>query len=304
MSGRRSDTAVEHRCESRAGDEDAAAEYQRGYLAASDALVRRGTRDAEQLGNLGDGIGESILHVSLLIGRVITREAKRLAETRRGGERQASRRDCAEIRAVLCAVARADIRHESAGDCSGCQNPGVARTWLSITVELVEGGSRSFWPRPGRVLAAARTHTFGELADAIDDAFARWDRSHLHEFRLVDDTRIGQPDHDWADEPCLDDRRVKLSRLSPGEKFFYVFDFGDCWHHLCTVAEQRIDPLHTLGIVPPAPLPYWGWGDLPDQYGRRWMSDDCESPIPPNPHRTDLPPFLPWWGPGAERYPD
>lgn len=158
----------------------------------------------------------------------------------------------------------------------------MARTWLSITVELVEGGTRIFWPRPGRIFAAARPHTFADLAVAIDDAYARWDRAHLHEFRLVDDQRIGRPD-DNGDESgaVLDDRRIRLSRLGPGERFLYVFDFGDAWHHLCTVGEQRIDPLEQLGIVPAKPLAYWGWGDLPDQYGRRFPGDDGEPQVPP-----------------------
>ena len=41
------------------------------------------------------------------------------------------------------------------------------------------------------------------------------------------------------------------------------------------------------------------WGDLPDQYGRRWDNDDGESPEPKRPTRllTDLPPILPRWGP-------
>jgi hypothetical protein len=181
----------------------------------------------------------------------------------------------------------------------------VARTWLSITVELVEGGGRTFWPRPGRVFAAGHSHTFAKLATAIDDAFARWDRSHLHEFRLADETRIGMPDDDWG-EPgsVLDDRTTKLSRLSPGERFLYVFDFGDGWHHLCTVGDERIDPLETLGTTPTAPLSCFGWGELPDQYGRRFADDDGASPIPPNPRRADLPPFFHHWGPGADRYPD
>ncbi len=180
----------------------------------------------------------------------------------------------------------------------------MARTWLSIRVEIVEGRGGSFWPRPGRIFAAARSHTFAELAVAIDDAFARWDRAHLYEFRLLDDTRIGLPEHDWNEGLCFEARRTKLSRLAPGEDFVYVFDFGDGWHHLCTVGEQRIDPIDTLGIEPAQPLPYWGWGDLPDQYGRRWAEDDGESPVPVNPKRTDLPPFFPWRGPGADRYPD
>lgn len=73
--------------------------------------------------------------------------------------------------------------------------PLMARPWLSIRVDLVEGGGHaSIWPRPGRIFAAARRHTFAALATAIDDAFARWDRAHLHRFTLADGTQIGRPD--------------------------------------------------------------------------------------------------------------
>lgn len=174
----------------------------------------------------------------------------------------------------------------------------MGRNWLSIRVELVGGGGVDLWPRPGRIFAAARTHTFKVLADAIDDAFARWDRAHLQEFTLHDRTRIADPDPEW-DEPgeTLDQRRVKLSRLSLGEQFVYVFDLGDDWAHLCTVAEVRIDPLETLGIVPDRPLPYWGWGSIPDQYGRRWDGDDGESELSADPGLEDLPSHRYDWGP-------
>ena len=78
-----------------------------------------------------------------------------------------------------------------------------------------------------------------------------------------------------------------------------MFDFGDDWSRLCTVAAQHVDPLDELGIVPDVPVPYWGWGNLPDQYGRRWDSDDGESPELKRPARllADLPPILPWLGP-------
>jgi hypothetical protein len=174
----------------------------------------------------------------------------------------------------------------------------VARTWLSIRVELVEGHGEHVWPRPGRIFAAARTHTFEQLADAIDDAFARWDRSHLQEFTLDDRTRLCIPDPDWEieGEKTEDFRGVKLSRLRPGEQFVYVFDLGDDWAHLCTVGPERIDPVETVGILPDRPLPYWGWGDMPDQYRRRWDGDDGESPRPKDPKCTDLPPLRPGWG--------
>jgi hypothetical protein len=174
----------------------------------------------------------------------------------------------------------------------------MTRTWLSIRVDLVEGRGERLWPRPGRIFAAARSHTFAALATSIDDAFSRWDRAHLHEFRLADGTRLttpyGDEDEDELD-PALDDRRTKLSRLRPGEQFLYTFDLGDDWTHLCTVGPERIDPGEELGIVPDVPLAYWGWGMIPDQYGRRWDGDDGESQLPRDPHGTDLPPLRPDW---------
>jgi hypothetical protein len=131
----------------------------------------------------------------------------------------------------------------------------MARTWLSIKVELVEGRDEHFWPRPGRV--------FAEGWDATDQT---------------------------------DDRQAKLSRLQLGERFVYVFDLADGWTHLCTVDTQRVDPPEVLGLTPGLPLPYFGWGDLPDQYRRRWEHDDGESDPPPDPELADLPPLRPWWG--------
>jgi len=173
----------------------------------------------------------------------------------------------------------------------------VARTWLSIRVDLISGHGEDYWPRPGRIFAAARSHKFSQLADAIDTAFARWDRSHLYKFELADGRLIGQAEFDDFDLGFLDGAAMTLSALSLGEQFVYEFDFGDSWTHLCTVGPARIDPESELGIVPRAPLPYWGWGTIPDQYGRRWADDDGESPEPPNPGLTDLPPLQPWWGP-------
>ena len=173
----------------------------------------------------------------------------------------------------------------------------MSRTWLSIRVDLVEGRADTLWPRPGRMFAASRSHTFAQLAEAIDAAFARWDLAHLHEFRMKDETRIGIPDDEgWEEaEKVLDDRAIKLSRLALGEQFSYTFDFGDGWLHLCTVGPAKIDPLETLGVVPDRPLPCFGWGSIPDQYGRRWDGDVDDEP-PADPQRSDLPPLEPGWG--------
>ncbi|EON33575.1 hypothetical protein GTC6_07169 [Gordonia terrae C-6] len=65
----------------------------------------------------------------------------------------------------------------------------MARTWLSVTVELLGGRGIELWPCPGGVFAVGPAHTFADLATAVDDAFARWDRSHLSLFTL-DDGRV------------------------------------------------------------------------------------------------------------------
>ena len=182
----------------------------------------------------------------------------------------------------------------------------MARTWFSIRVELVEGGGKTFWPRPGRTFAAGGAHTFADLADAIDTAFARWDLAHLREFRLVDGTRIGPLDEDEdEDEELLDEETTKLSRLAPSDRFLYVFDFGDRWNHLCTVEAEKVDPLDVLGGKPSRAAAVFRVGRparpaRPSLRRRRRQ----RRTLPHDPHRTDLPPFFPWWGEGAATHPD
>ena len=58
------------------------------------------------------------------------------------------------------------------------------------------------------------------------DAFARWERSHLHEFTRAEGYRLGMlSDEDYHPEHVLDDRRVNLGGRGPEEQFAYVFDF-------------------------------------------------------------------------------
>jgi hypothetical protein len=92
----------------------------------------------------------------------------------------------------------------------------VARTWLSIRVDLVSGRGEDYWPRPGRIFAAARSHKFSQLADAVDTAFARWDRSHLYKFEMADGPLIGQVEFDDFDLGFIDGAATRLSTLSLG----------------------------------------------------------------------------------------
>jgi hypothetical protein len=131
---------------------------------------------------------------------------------------------------------------------------------------------------PGRIFIVGPAHTFGALADAINAGFARWDLSHLHEFALAGGRRIGfvdvEPFED--DEPIDDQAAVKVAdALGPGDAFEFVFDFGDRWEHRCRVLAEKADPRQEWGPgpLPRQPVAIWGWGWIPDQYGRDSLDD-------------------------------
>jgi len=133
-----------------------------------------------------------------------------------------------------------------------------------------------------------------DLAEAINGAFARWDRSHLSVFTLADgrvitDEETGAEMAASAFGPVvmpIDFTIAKVARmLEPGAEFQFTFDLDDGWTHRCVVGDEKVDPLAVLGIRPTTPLPYWGWGSIPDQYGRRWADDDGEGAVPRRPTR-------------------
>jgi hypothetical protein len=146
---------------------------------------------------------------------------------------------------------------------------------LHIQVELVGGAGIECHPRPGRIFVVGPGHTFLALAEAIDAAFARWDVAHLHAFELGDGRLLGLPDAHAvttsdAERPrWIDDRGLEVTReVDPGDEFAYTFDLADRWQHRCRALEGRIDPLTAYGTRPHRPAIVWGWGWIPDQYGR------------------------------------
>lgn len=186
----------------------------------------------------------------------------------------------------------------------------MARTWLSVTVDLLGGRGEEPWPWPGRIFAVGPSHTFADLADAINGAFARWDRAHLSMFTLADGRSI--TDQETGDELAasmggpilspLDIATAKVARtVQPGAEFQFTFDLGDDWTHRCVVDTEKVDPLEVLGIRPGMPLAYWGWGAIPDQYGRRWADDDGESRVPTRPNHPH--PMLSHAWPGTDQVP-
>ena len=59
-------------------------------------------------------------------------------------------------------------------------------SWSIIRAELVRGAGDEFDPPPGRDFLTSSDSSLLELAVAIDTAFARWDRGHLHLFQFPD----------------------------------------------------------------------------------------------------------------------
>jgi Plasmid pRiA4b ORF-3-like protein len=137
-------------------------------------------------------------------------------------------------------------------------------------------------PSPGRIFIVGPSHTFLALADAINAAFARWDLSHLHEFELDGGRRIGFVDPEPFDDAVIEEQAaVKvITAVGPGDEFGFVFDFGDRWEHRCRVLAEKADPCQEWGAgpLPRQPVAIWGWGSIPDQYGRRSAAElDLES---------------------------
>lgn len=132
----------------------------------------------------------------------------------------------------------------------------MAKTWLSVRVDLLHGSpSGDLRPPPGRVFVVGPRHSFRNLADAIDDVFARWDRSQLREFTLAD-RRVLADRGPERNGPVEDYAGLLVARTaSSGSEFRYVSDPGDWWVHRCTVGPGKVDPVDVLGVEPTGRCP-------------------------------------------------
>jgi hypothetical protein len=137
--------------------------------------------------------------------------------------------------------------------------------WYVIRVELRSGNGERWVPPPGRDLLVSPGHTFRQLADLINASFARWDLGHSYLFRVSDGTEIGLP---FEDDDMRDASRTRIGRRSLGEELEFEFDLGDSWIHACIVRETGLDPIELYGETPRGPVAIFGWGWIPDQYGR------------------------------------
>jgi len=171
--------------------------------------------------------------------------------------RQLKERDPATMAAVKGELAELTLPRRMTG--------GMPEGWYIIRVELLSGGGQSFDPPPGRDLLVSPHHTFRQLAELINACFARWDLGHLYVFQMEGGANIGIPDEELGH---IDAARRKLGVRGQGEVFEYEFDFGDSWTHRCTVMDIGVTPEDHYGVRPKGPVAVWGWGSMPDQYGR------------------------------------
>ena len=121
----------------------------------------------------------------------------------------------------------------------GYSNMATRNAW-QIRVEL----KRIRPPIWRRVLVADRT-TLPRLHEVIQDAFG-WKDYHLHEFQ-INGARFGDPENDeYGELGLLDEYNVKLRDLGlkQGDRFGYVYDFGDNWEHTLRVEEIRVVDEH------------------------------------------------------------
>ncbi len=118
------------------------------------------------------------------------------------------------------------------------------------------------YPGIGARLALAGSDTLVSLHELLREAFG-WEDPHLYSFWL-DGEFWGNPRTEYTSpdelEPGQRSAEVALERLDlrPGQQIAYIFDFGDSWHVLLSVAE--------LVVEGPPPTIVERRGDPPPQY--------------------------------------
>jgi hypothetical protein len=101
-------------------------------------------------------------------------------------------------------------------------------------------------PPVWRRVLVPETFTFHRFHEIIQAAFG-WRNSHLYQFSdggYQAGYNISEPhEDDW--NPVVDSRKKKLSTVftSPGERFTYIYDFGDDWVHQITLETVTLEKI-------------------------------------------------------------
>jgi len=75
-----------------------------------------------------------------------------------------------------------------------------------------------------------------------------WKDYHLHEFK-VGTLSFGVPDDEYP-PPHIDEKSVRLYQVAhqPGDRFVYVYDFGDSWEHEMVLEDMSAAENHVAPI--------------------------------------------------------
>ena len=117
-----------------------------------------------------------------------------------------------------------------------------------------------------RVIRIGKQETLEDLSETILDAFD-FDNDHCHAF-FMDDRYWSKTNayySDYMEEyDSSSDVTLWQLRLKKGEKFKYLFDFGDEWRFQCKVLrelEEKTDDPVVTQVVGKAPEQYPSWDD-------------------------------------------
>jgi Plasmid pRiA4b ORF-3-like protein len=93
-------------------------------------------------------------------------------------------------------------------------------------------------PRIWRRVVVADTTPLPLLHRILQVTFG-WKDYHLHEFK-VGTVSFGVPDDEYP-PPHIDEKSVRLYQLAhePGDRFVYLYDFGDSWEHDLVLEDMR-----------------------------------------------------------------
>jgi hypothetical protein len=150
-------------------------------------------------------------------------------------------------------------------------------------------------PPVWRKLLVPSNFTFDRFHIIIQIAFG-WDDSHLYQFGDMEDFRsssqsISIPSEgDW--KPVKDSRKVKLNSIfkTEGQKYLYIYDFGDSWEHQITLETILPDDLKKAKCI-------GGKGACPpEDCGGVWEYEDMKAILKNEPDSDEAKEYRDWLG--------
>lgn len=147
----------------------------------------------------------------------------------------------------------------------------TVKNTVDAKVEINKGGtytfkvslSKTLW----RKINLSYKHTLGDLHNAIQKAF-NFDNDHLYAFYIGGNRRTGQPIYcEYAEHEgeIAENKTIESLELYKGERFLYLFDFGDQWEFNVEFVEYDKEAPVLL-----KPMIIESKGKSPEQYRGGW----------------------------------